>query len=273
MEKFINLLLSNLSTEEICNILLSEHPIECEILAQLETMPNGIYKGAIGEKPSVEIRSNLLLSYDDKNIYPAFIDFLRKQLREKEIPKNKMFAFCMKNMVEFSKKYFYTKDTDEQKQNEASYLKFLEKYNGNSDTARDEYMYYHDVSTDETKGYVYPISKSVGVGDGAKCVERNATACNLMHFMGLETYLISGYINNNPSLAHTFTLYRSETTKNFCLVDVALDIAAMNVLPQNYNLERGFSLPFTTMGDNKKYIYNSHKYPIKHKKGQDEFEI
>lgn len=99
MENFFNLLLSDMTTEEICQRLLSEHPLECEVLYKQGDLPYGVYKGAIPEKSPVTIFMDYSLSYDDVEIYPAFIDFLREKMQEAPVPRENMRNFCMRKYV------------------------------------------------------------------------------------------------------------------------------------------------------------------------------
>lgn len=176
-------------------------------------------------------------------------------------------------MYRFSKEYFFRKDSEEKEQNEANYLAVLEKCGGNSDRARDKYIRFLSEEVGEMGDFAYSITHSLGVGDGAKCVELNSTVCNLMHFMGLETYLISGYMQNNRGLAHTFALYRAEETKQFCLVDAALQNVAMRVLPANQNLAKKFSFSVEKRNDDgtrTRYTYCSPCVDVEHRNDNEQ---
>lgn len=243
IDDFEKIIKSNLSTEEVCNIILELNPIYTkQKYSNDEEEPFAVYVGGIGDDDFVTVNDwiyPLTMIFNDRSVYIEFVNLIRNKLNNGEEKIKKAVFASIRNL---SKNWFYEINDDISKQNSLLAKKYLEIYK-NPGQQRDGYAGDSRVSyTDEEKfRTIYSISKFKGAGNLAKCVEINSVACNLLAFSGLESTLVQGYFTDykGKTEAHTFPIYKN-SEGNYNLLDCALKVQRKNVLPGDLDFEMGF---------------------------------
>ncbi|MBO5394349.1 MAG: hypothetical protein J6A28_00395 [Clostridia bacterium] len=245
---FESLVKSDLTDEEVYQAVIKQKEIKTTAkFTNDDEYPYGIFKGGVGPDDLVTVYAELVkFKFDDTNVYIKYIHALRENLKQNN---GDFFPTAMLTAWNFSKDYFYLQDTPEAVENAKNFQPYAEKYRS-LDNARNNYIFAYSTAESEEKDVfntmgVYPMSKSVGIGDGAKCTEINATLCNLVNFVGVDATLVLGYMDNNPSYAHTFVLYKG-TSGKYCFLDKHNNMKGTLNLDPNTKLEDGFHFSVRT---------------------------
>ena len=244
IENFEQLIKSNLTPEEIYKHIIEIHPIQTEKkYSNDEDEPFAIYVGGIGKEDLVTINNNLYstkMRFDSEQVYIDFINLIREKLQSSDQPFQSVVFATIKS---FSRNWFHMQNTPESIANAKLAQMYLNAYK-NPDRQRDGYAGDDRVSVfDKENGQViYNISKFVGTGDLAKCVEVNSVACNLLNLSGFQSILVQGYFTNylGKRGAHTFPLYKG-SSGNYSLLDCMLKIQKEDILSSDIDFEEGFN--------------------------------
>ena len=166
--------------------------------------------------------------------------------------------------------HFNTNDLEqvnEAKENSKLFNELYKKFDNDLVQARSSYIVNLNVAEfdEKNRAVIYPISKMQGVGEGISSAEINSTACNLLEFSGIHSYLVIGILDNDFSKVHPFVVYRSRNG-NYNLMDSALQISVQNMFPSGFHLEEGFRFKAVVKskdsnGDKRRRVTRYFSYP------------
>ncbi len=244
IETFEQLIKSNLTSEEVYEKITEINPIQTkEKYSNNEDMPLAIYVGGVGKEDLVTINNGLYplkMRFDSEQVYVEFINLIREKLKSSDKTFQSVVFAAVRNL---SRNWFHMQNTPEAIENAKLAQLYLEAYKHPA-RQRDNYAADERIAVvdDENEQIVYGISKFVGTGDLAKCVEVNSVACNLLNFSGVQSVLVQGYFTNYSGVreAHTFPLYKGDSG-NYCLLDCMLKKQKEDVLSSEVNFEEGFN--------------------------------
>lgn len=269
IEIFERIIKSNLTDEEVYDRINVLAPIKTlNRYVDLNDSECGIYEGGIGSNDLFTVMQGIYpikMKYDDSRVYVMFIQELRKNL--KKYPEMEFYLTLLNTIYDFSSEYFFLKNTPEAKKNNELFNELYEKFGKDLAKARASYIVNLKVAEfdEKNRAVIYPISKMQGVGEGISSAEINSTACNLLEFSGIHSYLVIGILDNDFSKVHPFVVYRSRNG-NYNLMDSALQISVQNMFPSGFHLEEGFRFKAVVKskdsnGDKRRRVTRYFSYP------------
>lgn len=227
LETFEQLIKANLPAEEVYSKIAEINPIYTkEKYSNNERDPLAVYVGGIGKDDLVTVNNALYplkMRFDSEEIYIEFINLIREKLKSSDKPFSNIVMAAVRNL---SRNWFYMQTTPQAVQNSKLAQLYLEAFKHPA-RQRDGYASDERVAEfdEENEQIVYNISKFMGTGALAKCVEINSVACNLLNFSGIPSILIQGQFTNHigNSEEHTFPIYM-DSDGNYSLLDCMLKL-------------------------------------------------